>query len=85
MPIRGLVAKHWQLVVGIGLVLVKSSSVYMMTAAPWAVILILGATLAVVLLARYRRTVTIFSGEAVGGFSVNRDGPYKPAVACDPV
>lgn len=83
MSVRGLFAEHWQLVVGWGLFLMVGGVVYGLGGASSTAMLAL-ALGAIVISARYKYTVTKFSGET-GGFSGNRDGPYDKVVQCDPL
>lgn len=91
---------NWQLILGSILLLAALSIAYALLKAPWAVILIIGLSsgAAILLMAPYRRTAyggrrgwvaaggpfIIVSGEDAGEFSYQRDGPWTPAVACDP-
>ena len=78
-------ANNWQLVLGLILLFGVAYGAYALMHTFWAVGLILGLLLAILLLARYQETVMMFSAGEVGDFSDNRDGPWTPAVACDPL
>jgi len=78
-------ANNWQLVLGLMALLGVAYGAYALVHTGWAAGLILGLLFAILLLARYQQTLMIFSGREVGDFSDNRDGPWGPAVACDPL
>ncbi len=58
---------------------------YSVTRTLWAASLPLALVVATWLLARYERTVLIFSGNGIGDFSKSRTGSGTPAVLCDPL
>jgi hypothetical protein len=78
-------ANNWQLVLGLIALFGLAYGACALVHTVWAAGLILGLLLAILLLARYQQTLMIFSGGEVGDFSDNRDGPWRPAVGCDPL
>lgn len=83
VPVVGLLKGHWQLLVGWGALLIVVLVVYPSMGPFWTAIVV-ASVVAIMVSAGYEYSVTRFSGETEG-FSVNRNGPWERAVACDPV
>lgn len=77
----GWAARHWELTVAVILLFLVTVGAYAYARTFWAVMLVLGCVVAIVLLARYEHVTMIFSGE-MGEFA-DPNGPWTPSVACE--
>lgn len=80
--VLGWAARHWELTVAVILLFLVTVGAYAYARTFWAVMLVLGLVVAIVVLARYEHVTMVFSGE-VGEFS---DPPYhrwSRSVACE--
>lgn len=81
MRVLGWATRHWELTVAVILLSLVTVGAYAYARTLWAVMLVLGLVVAIVLLARYEHVTMVFSGE-VGEFS-EFGGPWSRSVACD--
>lgn len=75
---------NWQPLLGLILLFVVAYGAYALMHTYWAVGLILGLLLSILLMARYQRTAMVFSGRGMGDFSTSQTGSGTPTVVCDP-